>query len=283
MNNERLQRGQELANKPNQIRRIDETSYKVKSQSSDNEYDVMNTELGWLCSCSDHIYRGVRCKHIHAVEFSQTLRKEVKQKTSLVIQPITTNNSCIFCKSDKLVKFGVRHNNHGDIQKFKCKSCNRFFSINIGFAKMKHNPQGITTAIQLYFSGESLRNTAESLRLIGVDVSYQTIYNWIKKYTGLMNEYLEQITPKVSGALRTDELHLKIKGNMKYLYALMDDETRFWNAQQVADTKYTADVRPLFREGKEIVGKRPAVIISDGAPNFHTAYNRVLYSQKAKD
>jgi putative transposase len=279
LNNERLQRGQELANKPNQIRRIDEMSYKVKSQSSDNEYDVMITELDWLCSCSDHIYRGVKCKHIHAVEFSQTLRKEVKQKASVVIQPIV-NSNCIFCKSDNLVKFGIRHNNHGDIQKFKCKSCNRFFSINIGFAKMKHNPQGITTAMQLYFSGESLRNTAESLRLIGVDVSYQTIYNWIKKYTSLMNQYLEQIQPKVSGAWRTDELHLKIKGNMKYLYALMDDETRFWIAQQVADTKYTADVRPLFREGKEIVGKRPAVLISDGARNFHTAFNKEFYTNK---
>jgi putative transposase len=130
-------------------------------------------------------------------------------------------------KNLSTMKFGIRHNNHGDIRKFKCKSCNRFFSINIGFAKMKHNPQGITTAMQLYFSGESLRNTAESLRLIGVDVSYQTIYNWIRKYTTLMNEYLEQIQPKVSGAWRTDELHLKIKGNMKYLYALMDDETSF--------------------------------------------------------
>jgi transposase-like protein len=145
---------------------------------------------------------------------------------------------------------------------------------------MKHNPQAITTAIQLYFSGESLRNTAESLKLMGVEVSYQTIHNWIQKYTKLTNEYLEQITPKVSGAWRTDELHLKIKGNLKYLYALMDDETRFWIAQQVADTKYTADVRPLFREGKEIVGKRPAVIISDGAPNFHDAYNKEFFTLK---
>jgi transposase-like protein len=275
----RQENGQAIASKPNQITRIDDHTYKVKSQSTDNEYEVLNTELGMICSCSDHIYRGVKCKHIHAVEFSLTLRKEVKKKIDVVIQPIVSNN-CIFCKSDNLVKFGIRHNNHRDIQKFKCKSCNRFFSINIGFAKMKHNPQGITTAMQLYFSGESLRNTAESLRLIGVDVSYQTIWNWIKKYTILMNEYLEQIQPKVSGAWRTDELYLKIKGNTKYLYALMDDETRFWIAQQVADTKYTADVQPLFKEGKQIANKRPAVLISDGAPNFHTAYNKEFFTIK---
>lgn len=77
-------------------------------------------------------------------------------------------------------------------------------TINLGFEKMKHNPQGITPAIQLYFSGESLRNTARSLKLLGVEVSYQTIYNWIEKYTNLMEKYLEKITPKLSTAWRTD-------------------------------------------------------------------------------
>jgi hypothetical protein len=31
----------------------------------------------------------------------------------------------------------------------------------------------------------------------------------------------------------TDELFLKVKGNMKYLYAMMDEQTRFWIAQEV--------------------------------------------------
>ena len=29
---------------------------------------------------------------------------------------------------------------------------------------------------------------------------------------------------------------------MKYLYILMDDKTRFWIAQQVADTKNNSDI-----------------------------------------
>jgi transposase-like protein len=78
---------------------------------------------------------------------------------------------------------------------------------------MKHSPQGITTAMQLYFSGESLRNTARSLKLIGVDVTHMTIYRWIEKYTELMQTYLERITPNVSNAWRADEMYLKIKGN----------------------------------------------------------------------
>jgi hypothetical protein len=133
---------------------------------------------------------------------------------------------------------------------------------------MKHNPQGITTAMQLYFSGESLRNTAHSLQLIGMDVTHQTVYNWIKKYTKLMETYLNRIIPKVGDAWRTDELHIKVHGNMKYMYALMDDQARFWIAQQVADSKFSANITPLFRKAKLIAGKRPSVLISDGAPNF---------------
>ena len=92
---------------------------------------------------------------------------------------------------------------------------------------MKHNPQAITSAMQLYFSGESLRNTAESLRLLGVEVSYRTILNWINKYVKLMKEYTEKITPEVSDTWRADELWLSVTGNMKYLFSMMDDETRF--------------------------------------------------------
>jgi len=252
----------------NDITRMDETHYQIKSQTSDKIYNVIATEKGWFCECPDHIFRHVCCKHIHAVEFSIKLREQVK---NVVIQPITTD-SCLFCKSKKIKKFGKRHNKYGDIQRFVCSDCKRTFSINLGFEKMKHDPKGITTAMQLYFSGESLRNVAKSLRLLGMEVTHQTVYNWIKKYVGLMQEHLDKLTPQVSDTWRSDELFLKVKGNTKYLYALMDDETRFWIAQQVADTKYKEDIQQLFREGKRVAQKKPLVLITDGAKNFHQAY-----------
>ncbi len=67
---------------------------------------------------------------------------------------------------------------------------------------------------------------------------------------------------------------------MKYLYALMDDQTRFWIAQEVADTKYTADVRPLFQLAKAVAGKTPKTLVSDGAANFHEAYLKEFYTSK---
>lgn len=100
---------------------------------------------------------------------------------------------------------------------------------------MNATPQIITEAMQLYFSGESFRNIKSFFRVQSVNISHVSVYKWINKYTSLMESYLEILKPQVGNAWRTDELYVKISGNMKYLYALMDDETRFWIAQQVSD------------------------------------------------
>ena len=99
-------------------------------------------------------------------------------------------------------------------------------------------------------------------------VSHQTVYNWIEKYTALMEKYLDKITPQASDTWRADELFLKVKGNTKYLYALMDDQARFWIAQELADTKYSADIRPLFKQAKHIARKNPRTLITDGGPKL---------------
>ena len=107
-----------------------------------------------------------------------------------------------------------------------------------------------------------------------MDVTHQTEYNWISKYVNLMKEYTEKLNPNVSDTWRADELYLKVKGDMKYLFALMDDETRFWIAQEVADTKYRHDARNIFRKGKELMGKKPRTIITDGLPAYRDAYKK---------
>ncbi|MGA2626034.1 MAG: DDE-type integrase/transposase/recombinase [Candidatus Bathyarchaeia archaeon] len=281
----REEKGKLIAEKSNQIICDGERFYKVASQNGHGMYDVTRKERGgWLCTCPDFTYRSLisghgqllRCKHIIACQIRAHIREKVKE--NVVIEPIDIS-ACLACGSSHLKKFGVRHNKYGNIQRFCCLDCHKTFSVNLGFQRMKHSPQAITTAMQMYFSGESLRNTAKTLRLIGAQVSYQTVYNWIEKYTALMTKYLDKITPQVSDTWRADELFLKVKGNMKYLYALMDDQTRFWIAQEVAETKFTADLRPLFQQGKRIAEKNPKTLITDGAPNFHEAYTKEFWER----
>ena len=67
---------------------------------------------------------------------------------------------------------------------------------------------------------------------------------------------------------------------MKYLFALMDDETRFWIAQEVAETKYKHDARRLFQLGVKATGKNPMKLITDGLPAYHLAYMKEFWTQR---
>jgi putative transposase len=273
----REERGQQIAKLNGQIRRIDEAFYTVKSQSHEGEYAITKVDGEWLCECPDNKYRQVTCKHIHAVIFSQSIRAEVAVRR---IEPIESVAECIYCGSTNFMKKGLRKNKSGNLQKFYCRDCHKYFTFNLGFERMKHNPQAVTIAMQLYFSGESLRNTMKSLRLIGIEVSYRTILNWIKKYTRLMERYLEKITPNVSDTWRADEIYMKVKGDMKYLFAMMDDETRFWIAQEVAETKMKHDARKLFVHARSLMGKKPKTLITDGLQTYSTACEQVFQGTK---
>jgi transposase-like protein len=148
---------------------------------------------------------------------------------------------------------------------------------------MKASPQIVTSAMQLYFTGESLRNVQKFLRLQGVEVHHTTVYRWIRKYVAVMEKYLDQMRPQFSDTWRADELYLKVRGNMKYLFAMMDDETRFWIAQEVADTKDTHDARHLFQMAKERAGKKPGVLITDGLRSYHDAWLKEFRTNKQVD
>jgi transposase-like protein len=271
----RKERGQAIANVPNQIMRFDDDHYVVKSQTCDMVYNVDRNLGEWTCTCPDHFFRNAKCKHIYAVELSRMLREKVATKRIL---PLDNLSTCLYCGSSSIIKKGIRKNKAGNIQKFYCQNCHKFFTFNIGFERMKHNPQAITSAMQLYFSGESLRNTSESLKLLGVEVSYRTILNWIRKYVKLMKDYTETIIPNVSDTWRADEIYIKVKGNMKYLFSMMDDETRYWIAQEVAESKDRHDTRKLLHMSKQIAGKRPTTFITDGLASYHLAFNKEFYS-----
>lgn len=272
----RQQKGLTIAQLNDQVRRVDETNYFVRSQSGNGEYHIIASELGWLCQCPDHMFRAQKCKHIFAIEFSQKLRATV-QKIVATIRPIDST-VCVRCGSSHIVKDAKRKTNHGDIQRWRCRECRKRFSINLGFERMRASPQVITSCMQLYFSGESLRSIQKFLALQGIKLSHMAVYRWIAKYTSLMDSYLSKMTPNVGDTWRADEVYVKVKGNQKYLFAMMDDDTRFWISQEVADTKERHDARGLFAAGKKVAGKKPTKIITDGLKSYHDAYKREFFT-----
>ena len=94
-----------------------------------------------------------------------------------------------------------------------------------------------------------------------------------------MKEYLEKITPQVSDTWRADEMYIKMRGNPKWLFALIDDETRFWIAKEVANSKDKHDATQLLHQSVEIAGKKPKLLITDGLAAYHEAYMREFWTQ----
>ena len=79
--------------------------------------------------------------------------------------------ACPKCQNNKVVKSGIVKNR----QRYLCKSCNYFFSVNkLG---KKIDDYYVTKAFQLYLEGLSFR---EIERIIGV--SHVSISNWVKEF-----------------------------------------------------------------------------------------------------
>ena len=214
----RITRGAQIASKSNQITRIDDTTYTVSSKV----YEVIQTESGWVCSCPV-----VCCKHAHVIEISKRMREAVQEEVPKTIIKQVDLTKYKRCKSPNVVKQGIRRLKRGPVQGYKCKDCNKRFTHNLGFEKKHVAPEQITQAVDLLFSGLSSRKVAKSLEMTGFKISCKTVQNWGKEYAEIMERFADTIKPQVGEAWRTDELYLKIKGNRKYLFAMLDSETRF--------------------------------------------------------
>ena len=256
----RADRGLMMHEIDGQVERIAPDHYLVKSQSTNQTYEVRDFGHGWMCSCPDHLHTISACKHIQAVEFENGTRRVVRQPNS---------TACLFCDSPRTVRKGRRNGR----RRFRCKGCGKHFTDDPGFGGKRHAPEHIIVAVEMSFAGMSTRKVAGAMRRAGVSISHQTVQNWAAEYGGLMEWFIDQITPNVGELWRTDEVYTRIRGERKYMFAMLDADTRYWIARQVATHKRTDDVRPMFRTTRKVAGKTPSKLISDGALNFAEAHH----------
>ena len=73
---------------------------------------------------------------------------------------------------------GTRDTKKGKIQRYKCQDCKKRFTANFGFEKRQFDDHTITGALQMYYTGMSVRDIADHYSMMGIDVSFKTIYNW---------------------------------------------------------------------------------------------------------
>ena len=160
---------------------------------------------------------------------------------------------------------------------FKCVSCGKSFTANFGFRYRRYSPEIVSEAIHLYYSGMSSYQVADALNVRGIDITSSAVRKWVERYSKIAVLYTDSLTPAVGNWYRGDEVWVKIDGKKHYLFATMDDDTRYWLAGELADSKDKHDADNIFRMTKRNAGgKNPTVLITDKLPAYQKAARKVF-------
>jgi transposase-like protein len=267
---------------------IDNRTFQIHSQSSDKQYNVLHKYNAWYCDCPDYLYRKIECKHIHAIRFWQELKQKLVAmqaqelelvKAEIIAQREDISFICVRCGSQDIIKHGARSTRTGNKTRMWCKSCNKTFTLEseAGFEKIQVTSKMVTVALDLYFKGTSLRKIVDHLEQFYERKVYNTtVLHWIKKYSAIISEYAETLSPKLGSIWHADEMKVKTKRDeWSWLWHVMDSETRFMVANLVTKKREVWDAQELFKEARE-AGK-PELLITDGLQSYHKAFNKEFY------
>ncbi len=182
--------------------------------------------------------------------------------------------NCKKCESSNTVKIGKRNS----IQRYMCKDCGFKFLDNGNFERMRSKKQIISVAIDLYFDGMSVRKIKNQIQYIfKVRVSQVTIHEWITKYSELIREYTNSIKLELGDEWHIDETVIKVNGEQKWFWEIIDKDTRVMVASLLSDSRTIEDCTKLFEQAKNIATKKPKVIYADGCFSYRAAFNKVFY------
>jgi putative transposase len=134
----------------------------------------------------------------------------------------------------------------------------------------------IGEAVWLYFNfALSFREVEMMLARRGVEVSYETIRQWCLKFGQAYTNALRRRRPRPGGKWHLDEVVLKIKGKLCYLWRAVDQTGVVLDilVQSRRNTKATARFFKKLLKDLEYV---PRVIITDKLRNYGAAKKKLL-------
>jgi transposase-like protein len=139
---------------------------------------------------------------------------------------------------------------------------------------MKASPQIITASLDLFFKGVSLRKITDHVKqFYNVKVNCSTVLRWIQRYTELMDSYARNLVPDVSEKWHADETLENVNAKKRWLWNLMDSESRFLIASRLTQNRKDEDARNLFLDGLDRAKKNPETIVTDGLSSYRSAFD----------
>jgi len=277
--NQRKQKAIQMSKIEGYASQFESDKFRVRSQADPTKfYIVSKSDNGLRCECKDHKIRKSDCKHIKIV-LDIIMKNKCYRNNTFRIMERSKLKLCKYCDSGKIRKDGMRETKKGKIQRFKCPNCKKRFTANFGFEKKQFDENTITGALQMYYSGMSVRDISNHYEMMGTNVNHMTIYNWVSEYSKLAATYLNGIVPRIGDWFRADEVWIKVNGEQCYLFASMDDDSRYWLASDMTETKFQHNADNLLLLTKRQAGKNPRNFITDGLPAY-TKSSKKIFGKK---
>jgi len=180
---------------------------------------------------------------------------------------------CKYCDSTHVVKNGKVKGK----QQYLCKACEHQFVEGSAFPKMRTESRIISTSIDLYFEGLSVRKVqAQVEKIFGIHVSQMTVWKWVMKYSKLTSEFVETLKPQLLGIYKVDETAIKCRGIQKWFWEIIDEQTKFLVASHLSGTRTAKDAIALFEKSVRVAKKKPISVYVDGLPAYIQGYNKVF-------
>lgn len=188
--------------------------------------------------------------------------------------------TCKHCGSTNSYKKGYRKTLYrGKIQKYYCKDCNRFFTNDNGFYRMRNKPEIITMSIDMYVSNLSSRKMRNQLkRHFDHKISHVSILDWVRRYTLKVHQFIEKQGYNLGSSFYADETTVDCEGRKDRFWCCLD-----WDTRLITGVHYSLAANPI--EAQEFLKKsinkgKPKYIQTDAGMFYPRAFRKLFYSNK---
>jgi len=273
----RVVRGYAIISKGDIPERVDENTFLIPSQNNNGKYTVTKGKK-WKCTCPDFKDRKRDCKHIHATKFYLEFNQKVRVENAGIV---SQKQSCPYCNNEDTVGCGKRRTKSGIKQRYKCNQCNRRFIEEKDFQRYKGNGKITTVILDLYFKGISSRGIQDHLKqFYDLKIDHSNILRRIQKFSIVINEYVKTLKPELKEIWHHDEMKIQAGGKWKWLWNIMDDDTKFLITTQVSTKARVKDSRKFFADAREQAQVEPEFLITDGRHSYKRAVKKEMPQTK---
>jgi putative transposase len=136
----------------------------------------------------------------------------------------------------------------------------------------------ISDCVWLYFRFcLSYRDVEELMAVRGITLTYETIREWCGKFGQMFANDLRRRRPQPGDKWHLDEIRLRIKGRIQYLWRAVDQEGMVLDIL-VQSRRNKAAAKKFFRKLLKGLGYVPRVIITDKLRSYGAAKKEILSS-----